>query len=57
MIGHSGPLEKNPVIIFTFWTWNFRSTNAKNKMVARPTSPSPIVCAANTTWLSKVHHS
>ena len=59
MIGPSGPLEKNLVIIFTLWPWNFWSKNAtaKDKMVARPASPSPIVCAADTTWVSKVHHS
>ena len=59
MIGPSGPLEKNLVIIFTLRPWNFWSKNAtaKDKMVARPASPSPIVCAADTTWVSKVHHS
>ena len=43
MIGPSGPLEKNLVIIFTFWPWNFRSANAKNKMVARHVSQSDCV--------------
>ena len=36
MIGPSGPLEKNLVIIFTFWPWNFRSTNAKKQNGGAP---------------------
>ena len=39
MIGPSGPLEKNLVIIFTFWPSNFRSTNAKKQNGGAPRLP------------------